>query len=246
VPSDEVLRVTDLTVGDERVTVRGASLCVRGGEVIGLAGVEGSGQRVFLEACSGRRRPWSGHVEFVGEGATLRSPFAYRRLLRAGGGFLPANRIEEGLVGAMTIGEHVALCFPEHRHGVDWQRVHREAAERIDRFGIRGRPSTRAAELSGGNQQRLLLSLLPRSMRLLLLEHPTRGLDVESAAYVWKRLEERAREGAAVLFVSSDLDELLERSDRLVVFFAGRTRVVSRAEVSGAQVGEMIGGIGLG
>ena len=246
VVGDEVLRVTNLTVGDERVTVRDASLSVRAGEIIGLAGVEGSGQRVFLEACSGRRRPWSGRVEFFGEGTTLRSPYAYRKLLRAGGSFLPANRIEEGLVGPMTIGEHVALCSPERRQGVDWQRVHRESEERIERFGIRGRVGTRASALSGGNQQRLLLALLPPSLRLLLLEHPTRGLDVASSDWVWEQLRERAKQGAAILFVSSDLDELLERSDRLVVFFAGRTRVVARMDTSGAQVGEMIGGIGLG
>jgi len=240
----EALRVRDLTVGDGRVTVRNASLAVRAGEIVGLAGVEGSGQRLFLDACSGRRRPWSGRVELIGETAVVHSPFDYRAFLRAGGGYLPAGRIEEGLVAGMTVGEHVALCFPARQQGIDWERVNADAGERIGRYDIRGRPWTPAGALSGGNQQRLLLALLPERLRVLLLEHPTRGLDVESAEYVWERLEARARSGTAILYASSDLDELLERSDRILVFFAGRTKAVERAALSGARLGGMIGGVG--
>jgi simple sugar transport system ATP-binding protein len=97
--------------------------------------------------------------------------------------------------------------------------------------------------LSGGNQQRLLLAMMPPEVRLLLMEHPTRGLDLESADWVWRRLLERSRQGTAIVFASADLDELLRYSDRILVFFAGRVlREVVAAETSGEDLGYLIGG----
>jgi len=108
---------------------------------------------------------------------------------------------------------------------------------------IVGRPGSTAGELSGGNQQRLLLALMPPDLRLLLMEHPTRGLDLESADWVWRRLMERSRQGTAIVFASADLDELLRYSDRILVFFAGKVlREVAVAETSGEELGYLIGG----
>ncbi|HET7264699.1 MAG TPA: sugar ABC transporter ATP-binding protein, partial [bacterium] len=106
-------------------------------------------------------------------------------------------------------------------------------------------PDTDVRALSGGNQQRALLALLPDHLTLLLMEHPTRGLDLESAEEIWRRLLERRAHGTAIVFSSSDLDELLDRSDRIVVFSGGR--VASPVDSRGAtveQLGRLIGGRG--
>ena len=98
--------------------------------------------------------------------------------------------------------------------------------------------------LSGGNQQRALLSLLPPALKLLALEHPTRGLDIESTAWVWEQLLERRQSGTAILFISTDLDELLERSDRIVVFSGGAMAPpIDAATTSVGQLGYLIGGV---
>jgi general nucleoside transport system ATP-binding protein len=97
--------------------------------------------------------------------------------------------------------------------------------------------------LSGGNQQRTQLALLPDNLRLLVLEHPTRGLDVESALYIWRKLLERRRQGAAIVFASADLDEILQYSDRILVFFGGRvTEALKASETTVEQLGYLIGG----
>jgi ABC-type uncharacterized transport systems, ATPase components len=96
--------------------------------------------------------------------------------------------------------------------------------ERIAAFNIKGRPDSPVESLSGGNQQRTLLSLLPEIASLILVEHPTRGLDIESTIYIWGKLKERCTAGTAILFISSDLDEILRYSDKVLVFFAGKLR----------------------
>ena len=126
---------------------------------------------------------------------------------------------------------------------INWALARGDAGRKIEEFNIIGSPSTLVEGLSGGNQQRALLALLPDCLRLLLLEHPTRGLDVESALWVWDRLLERREEGTAILFTSTDLDEILERSDRILVFSGGKMLEIldaSRTDVE--QLGYLIGG----
>jgi ABC-type uncharacterized transport system ATPase subunit len=120
------------------------------------------------------------------------------------------------------------------------------AAERaIVAYGIRATPLTPIAALSGGNQQRAMLALLPGRCAGLLLEQPTRGLDVASAQAVWGRLRERRAQGAAVVFASADLDELLENSDQVLVFFGGAVSPpLPRADLSYERLAELIGGVG--
>jgi simple sugar transport system ATP-binding protein len=238
-----VLDLDKLTLSDTRLTIAGLSLQVHAGEVIGLAGLEGSGQRLLLRACAGLLHPSAGRVRIAGRDMTGRS---YGQFLDAGVAYLPAGRLEEGLIAGLTLTEHVALVERKHALLVDW-RATTESAERcIQEFNIVGRPPTQVQELSGGNQQRALLALLPRQLKLLLMEHPTRGLDLESTEYIWQRLLERRRQGTAIVFVSSDLDELLERSDQILVFFGGRVAApldARRATVE--QLGQLIGGMGL-
>jgi simple sugar transport system ATP-binding protein len=99
--------------------------------------------------------------------------------------------------------------------------------------------------LSGGNQQRALLALLRTPLSLLLLEHPTRGLDIESTIYIWSKLKERCREETSILFISSDLDEILHYSDRILVFFAGKvSQSLNATETTVDDLGQLIGGKG--
>ncbi len=168
---------------------------------------------------------------------------SYHQFLKAGVAYLPAGRLEEGLIAGMTLTEHTALMEHCSRFWVDWTKAGETASRCIQEFKIRGHPATPVDNLSGGNQQRALLSLLPLHSRILLMEHPTRGLDFESVEYIWEILLNRARQGTAILFISSDMDELLERSHRIVVFFSGRFRILQSQGLNGSRLGESIGGL---
>ncbi len=120
----------------------------------------------------------------------------------------------------LTIAEHFALGFGQGMM-ICRKTAADSAAEGIKRFRIMGEPHTKAESLSGGNQQRLLLALLPSHPRLLLLEHPTRGLDLDSVQWVWQKLMDFAAGGTAILFSSAELDEILQVADRILVFFNG-------------------------
>jgi len=240
---ETVLELEGVSVDDQRLRLAGLSLQVRAGEVIGLAGLEGSGQRLFLRACAGLVKPLAGRIRVAGADMTRQ---AYRQFREAGVAYLPAGRLEEGLIPGLNLAEHFVLASGNSRAIIDWAWAHDAAAKQIKDFHIQGRPTTSVEDLSGGNQQRMLLALLSPSLRVLLLEHPTRGLDVESTLWIWDRLLERRQQGTAILFTSSDLDEILERSDRILVFSGGHvTRALNAAETTVAQLGELIGGKGV-
>ncbi len=234
-----VLEVQHATLEDELVTVRDLSLSVREGEVVGLAGLEGSGQRALLRAAAGLLKPRSGTIRIDG-----RTPRTYHEFLDVGVHYLPAGRLEEGLLQGMTITEHFVLADESTPFFVDWDEAEQQAAEEIRAHFIKGRPDSNAEELSGGNQQRLLLAMLPDHLRLLLMQHPTRGLDIESAAWVWEQLLARRHDGTAIMFASSDLDELLMYSDRIAVFFSGEVIDILDARTATVeQLGYLIGGV---
>lgn len=235
-----VLSVQDLSLVSHRLTVERLSLDVHACEVIGLAGLDGSGQGEFMRACTGLYPPESGTIYLAGRDMTRAS---YHDFSQAGVAFLPAGRLEEGLITSMTLTEHFALTLPSKAPWVNWMRAWRTTSQRIQHFNVKGRPNSPIQTLSGGNQQRFALSLLPHNLRLLLLEHPTRGLDVESANYIWEQLLARRQEGTAIIFISAELDEIIAYSDRIVVFFGGRTTLVDDPEdMTTARLGELIGG----
>ena len=236
-----VLGLGHLMLNDWRLEVKDLSLNVRAGEVIGLAGLEGSGQHLVLKACAGLIRPKAGRIQIDHTDMTGRT---YRQFLEAGVTYMAAGRLEEGLIAGMTLTEHNALIERHPPFWVNWAMASETAALRIQEFNIRGQPATPVEELSGGNQQRTLLSLLPSQPKILLMEHPTRGLDLESNRTIWEILLNRARRGTAILFISSDLEELLDRSHRILVFFGGRVRILETYQANGVQLGESIGGKG--
>jgi simple sugar transport system ATP-binding protein len=234
------LHLDGVTLHDRLLTTADLSLEVAAGEVIGLAGLEGSGQRMLLQACTGLLTPDRGSVHLDGTDMT---GLGYRGHLDAGVHYLPAGRLEEGLVAGLTVTEHLLLASRQYDFFVDWDEARARAAELIEEFSIKGTPDSTAESLSGGNQQRLLLAMMPPQIRLLLMEHPTRGLDIESADWVWTTLLRRRDEGTAIVFASADLDELLRYSDRILVFFSGRVISVRDARATdGEQLGHLIGG----
>ncbi|MBI5053143.1 MAG: ATP-binding cassette domain-containing protein [Chloroflexi bacterium] len=236
-----VIEFDHLTLKDDRLTVPDISLSVRMGEVLALAGLEGSGQQLFLQACAGLLPPSAGQLRLNGIDLT-RKP--YENFLRAGIAYMPADRMKEGLVPGLSIEEHIVLAKRGKKDAlIDWRRTRQTAAAQITDFNIKGIPTTRVEALSGGNQQRTLLALLPPDLKLLALEHPTRGLDIESTLYIWGKLLERRKQGAAIIFASADLDEVLQYSDRILVFFGGRViETVRSSETSVEQLGYLIGG----
>ncbi len=192
-------------------------VAVRQGEVVGLAGMEGSGQGLFLRLAAGLERPETGKIRVAEKDMTGKDHHAYRARRVT---FLPAGRLEEGLMPGLTITEHFAL----HQEGammIHWPKARERAEQGIERFRIRGSPLSVAESLSGGNQQRLLLALLPANPSLLLLEHPTRGLDMDSVQWVWEKLMAYAAEGTSIVFSSAELDEIFQMADRVLVFFNG-------------------------
>lgn len=235
-----VVRLDGVTLSDRRLTTADLTLEVSAGEVIGLAGLEGSGQRMLLQACAGLLPPSSGSIVLEGRDV---AGLSYRDHLAAGVHYLPAGRLEEGLVPGLTITEHILLAAKTYDFFIDWRSARVHAERMIAEFSIKGTPDSTAESLSGGNQQRLLLAMMPEEVGLLLMEHPTRGLDIESADWVWRTLLRRRDRGTAIVFASADLDELLRYSDRIAVFFAGEVIAVRNARATtGEQLGHLIGG----
>ena len=206
------------------------------GEMIGLAGLDGSGQELFLRGLCGLDRMPEGRLLLDGHDQGGNN---FRTLHKAGVHFVPADRMSQALFPDMTIREHILLAFPDQANRLEQFR--REQCE--GRFNLRAHPDTAAKSLSGGNQQRLLLSLIPDGSPLLLMEHPTRGLDAGSALQVWEHLRERCRDGATLFFFSPDLDEVIEHSHRVLVFF-DRMLVadVPRERATVETLGALMGG----
>ena len=237
-----VLALKGVSLEDVRLKIRNVDLEIRAGEVIGLAGMEGSGQGMFLRACAGLLRPVGGRVELKGHDLTGKS---YHVFKRAGVNFLPAARLEEGLIPGLSLADHFILAEEPKGVFIDRLAGERLAGERIKSFNIHGTPLNKVESLSGGNQQRAELALLQSPLSLVLLEHPTRGLDIESVIYIWSKLKERCRQGASIIFISSDLEEILQYSNRVIVFFSGRVSPpIDAARTSVEKLGQLIGGKG--
>jgi len=238
-----VFELEDLYIEQYPLTIENVNFRLHAGEVIGLAGMEGSGQDVLLRACAGLLRPVSGRVIVNGKDLTGKT---YHEFMRHGVAFLPASRLEEGLVPGLTLAEHFTLTAENNRDlFIDRAHFRNITQQMIDEYHIIGRPETPVEALSGGNQQRAALSLLKDSCSIILLEHPTRGLDIESAIYMWDKLKERCKRGTSIFFISGDLDEILRYSDRILVFFSGRvSKPQDLAEITLEKLGQMIGGKG--
>jgi simple sugar transport system ATP-binding protein len=227
-PGEPVLRVQDLHASDDRgnETLRGVDLEIRAGEILGVAGVAGNGQDQLVEAIAGLRQPSRGRI-FLGDTDVTRSDT--RIMNEAGCGYVPGDRQRFGLVLAFPVADNLVLTS-YHREpfsrGVLWDESAVTDAGRalVSDFDIRT-PSVTvgAGTLSGGNQQKVIVAReFSRPLRLLVLDQPTRGLDVGSIETIHRLIIAKRDEGTAVLLVSAELDEVLELSDRVAVMYRGR------------------------
>jgi simple sugar transport system ATP-binding protein len=235
----EILSFKNINSSLGRSGLKDITLSIYEGEVVGLAGLDGSGQDAFLRLAGDLHEPESGQlIRFVGD-APPRVQTTINSTV-----FLPADRLNEGLIPGLTIREHMLLAtdtplFIAPETGRD------KAKSAITKFNILGKPESFADGLSGGNQQRLLLSLMPPDARLILMENPTRGLDVQSGTWTWQHLFGQLPDNGALIFASPDLEEIMEYAARVLVFFDGRiildkpTRKASFDEVSRAITGQV-------
>jgi len=212
-----ILSMEDVSGSSGRGGLRHCSIKIHQGEVVGLVGLAGSGQDAFLRLAAGLHRPQKGTIRLWQENMTGRD---YHIFKARGVTFIPTARLEEGLISGLSIIEHFALQQKEGIH-VQWDKAQQRAEERIEHLRIMGTPFSKAESLSGGNQQRLLLALMPKDPLILFLEHPTRGLDMESVHWVWQQLMASAAKGTSIVFSSAELGEVIEVADRVLVFFNG-------------------------
>jgi general nucleoside transport system ATP-binding protein len=240
-----VLTVEALRVRDDRAlpALRGVSFTVHAGEILGVAGVDGNGQRELAEAIAGLRHAESGRVVFA-DGETGGRPRA--RVIA----HIPEDRRRTGLIGTFTVAENLILKTYDGPAFARWWgldlRAVREATERAMReFDIRAAgPDAPATTLSGGNQQKLILAReLGMDSRFVLAVQPTRGLDVGAIDYVHRRLVDARDRGAAILLISTDLEETMTLSDRVLVLYEGGVMgVLPREAATRDALGPMMAG----
>lgn len=248
-PGAPVLEVENLKALNDKglPALRGVSLAVHAGEIVGIAGVAGNGQRELAEVITGLRAATAGDVHVNQQCITNCSPL---RAIEAGVGHIPEDRVEMGLVGDMSVAENLALKAyrtSELSRGpvLSPTGMKEFAQDLIDGFDIvTPGPETRVKFLSGGNLQKTILAReLTACEGLLIAVHPTRGLDVGATEAVRKQLLEERDKGTAVLLISEDLDELLEVSDRIAVMFEGEIVGVTPAEEADVdRIGLMMAG----
>jgi ribose transport system ATP-binding protein len=235
-PSRTLLEVSQLTTADQ--TVRNCSLAVRAGEVVGLAGLVGSGKSVVGRACVGVERLASGRIMFDGEDVTGRT---VRKMLDLGAFYLPPDRREEGLVMMRSIRENVSLPWlaarPFSRVGfLDRASERGKVRDVADRLNLQPHNLENDVErLSGGNQQKVLLAKgLVSRVKLFILDEPTVGVDVGTRVAIYGFIRDLCESGAGILLISSDLPEILHLTNRTYVMHRGERR----AELAGAQITE--------
>ena len=247
----EILAIQKLKARDDRgqEALRGIDLVVRGGEIVGIAGVAGNGQKELFETLIGVRKARSGKVTLLGEDITRRSP---KYIQEKGVAFIPEDRFAEGLVPDFSVEENLILGSQraarfKSRGFIDFVRVADFANKCIADYEIAtpsGKTITRT--LSGGNAQKLIVAReFAQAAKLTLANQPSRGLDVGVIEYMHQVLLEKRREGGAILLASEDLDELYNIADTIVVIYKGQ--IMGRfptAEADIQQIGLLMVGSG--
>jgi simple sugar transport system ATP-binding protein len=249
-PGEALLEVKDLSVRDDRGldAVRGVSFTVHGGEIVGIAGVDGNGQSELIDALTGLRSIVGGEITVGGHDL---SHATARNALDAGLGHIPEDRHRRGLILDFNLAENLVL----HDYGKEpfsrlgWmnpRRWLRWARGLLQEFDVRGGgPTTRSGSLSGGNQQKVVIAReVSRDPSVLIAAQPTRGLDVGAIEFVHRRLVEQRDAGKAVLLVSLELEEILSLSDRILVLYEGKIVAELPPDATEEEVGIAMLGAG--
>ncbi len=249
-PKAEVLRVEGLTYVDERKVKRldHISFSIREGEILGICGVDGNGQSELVRCMTGLLPYQEGQIWISGEDCSHKST---KELLKKQIAHIPEDRHKYGMVGELSINENLILMSydkrPYSRHGfINWKWVRAHNLELCEKYDVR-MPGieTPAKQLSGGNQQKFVVGReLDRSPKLLIAMHPDRGLDINATQYIQSRIVEARDQDTAVLLVSTELEEILALSDRILVIYEGRVMgIFNQHEVTREQLGLLMAGV---
>ncbi len=231
------------------VAIHELSFDVYGGEIFGIAGVEGNGQSELVECLTGLRVPFAGSATINGTNILGLSP---REIYKLGVAHIPEDRWELGLVLPFTLAENAILGVHQWKEFkgplsfLRWGKINRHVRALMDRFEIRAAgPSAPAKSLSGGNQQKLIVGReLAKDPAIIVASQPTRGLDIGAAKYIRDLLGEMRDNGRAILLVSADLDEVLARADRIAIMYEGRFMAACCPdELDREQIGLLMGGV---
>jgi simple sugar transport system ATP-binding protein len=247
---EPVLSAQNLRVLGDRgnYALDGLNLELRAGEILGLAGVSGNGQRELAEALTGLRPVESGSVTFHGETMTNRSPAA---MIAAGLGYIPEDRHHEGIVPSFSVKENLVLKdFHTPKFSASFflrlGEIGRNADALKERFDIRCSSTTTAGgSLSGGNIQKVILAReLARNPKVLVAVYPTRGVDMGAEEFIHSQLLARRRDGGGVLLISEELEEIMNLSDRIAVIYKGRIlKVLPSMEATRERLGLLMAGV---
>ncbi len=247
-PGEAMLEVDGLRILDDKgkVVVDDVSFAVPAGEIYALAGVQGNGQTELTQAMIGLHEVASGSVRLGGKQIANTS---VEDILASGVGYVPEDRLHDGLVGSFTIAENLVLDLYEQqpfgkRLSLDLAAIEENATKRVEEYDVRTQSiHSTAATLSGGNQQKVVLAReLSRRLRLLVVAQPTRGLDVGSMEFVHRRIVAERDSGAAVVLVSTELDEVLGLADRIAVMYRGKIIGEVPAGTSAEDIGMLMAG----
>ncbi len=246
---DVVLEIDNLKVEDNRglPAVDGLSLTVHAGEILGIAGVDGNGQGELIEAMTGLRKTISGKVSINGKDITDRSP---REVINHRVSTIPEDRQKRGLVPDFTVADNMILANynnePFSKKGIlNRSNINQFARKLIEKFDVRPNDEKyKAGELSGGNQQKMIIAReVTNNPDLLIAAQPTRGLDVGAIEFVHKSLVEQRDKNKAVLLISLELDEIMNLSDRIAVIFEGKIiGIVDSENADETKLGLMMAG----
>lgn len=249
-PKEVILELKDVEANDEKglPALRGVNLQVRRGEIVGIAGVAGNGQRELTEVITGLHRVLGGSIEIDGKDMTNRSPLS---IIRSGVSHIPSDRIAMGVVGDMSVANNLVMKGyrrkPITNSGLlDPRRILEFARRMIDVFKISTpTPATHVKFLSGGNIQKTILAReIDSCGGVLIAAYPSRGLDVGATEAVRKEMVNQRDRGSGVMLVSEDLDELLSVADKIVVMFEGQIMgEIDSAEADVEMLGLMMAGV---